>query len=203
MRIVIDMQGAQTISRFRGIGRYSLSLALAMTRNAGEHQIWLALNGAFPESILSIRHAFEGLVPQERIRIFKVPIPVTEVDRANKWRVRTAEKIREHFLRQLKPDVVLVSSLVEGYADDAVTSVDAFVSGLCTAVILYDLIPLLNQRDYLTNEAERNYYLRKVQSLKKADLLLSISEATRCEAIETLQSLPIRVVNISAAADGR
>ena len=30
MRIVIDMQGAQTESRFRGIGRYSLALALAM-----------------------------------------------------------------------------------------------------------------------------------------------------------------------------
>ena len=29
MRIVIDMQGAQTESRFRGIGRYSQSLTLA------------------------------------------------------------------------------------------------------------------------------------------------------------------------------
>ena len=30
MRIVIDMQGAQTESRFRGIGRYSTSLAQAI-----------------------------------------------------------------------------------------------------------------------------------------------------------------------------
>jgi hypothetical protein len=30
MRIVIDLQGAQTQSRFRGIGRYSLSLAEAL-----------------------------------------------------------------------------------------------------------------------------------------------------------------------------
>ncbi|MDO8291262.1 MAG: glycosyltransferase family 1 protein [Gallionella sp.] len=203
MRIVIDMQGAQTISRFRGIGRYSLSLALAMSRNAGEHEIWLALNGAFPESIFSIRHAFDGLVPQERIRIFEVPAPVAEVERANMWRVRAAEKIREHFLQQLKPDVVHVSSLFEGYADDAVTSVGAFASRLCTAVTLYDLIPLFNQRDYLTNEIQRNYYLRKMQSLKKADLLLAISEATRCEAIETLQMAQNQVVNISAAAEGR
>jgi len=63
MRIVIDLQGAQSTSRFRGIGRYSLSLALAMARNAGKHEIWLALNSAFPESILFIRHAFEGLIP--------------------------------------------------------------------------------------------------------------------------------------------
>ena len=38
MRIVIDLQGAQSESRFRGIGRYSLSLALAMARNAGDHR---------------------------------------------------------------------------------------------------------------------------------------------------------------------
>lgn len=203
MRIVIDMQGAQTLSRFRGIGRYSLSLALAMSRNAGEHEIWLALNGAFPESIFSIRQAFDGLVPQERIRVFEVPAPVAEAERANMWRVRAAEKIREHFLQQLQPDVVHVSSLFEGYADDAVTSVGAFASRLCTAVTLYDLIPLLNQRDYLASETQYDYYLRKIQSLKKADLLLAISEATRGEAIETLHTAQNHVVNISAATDGR
>lgn len=203
MRIVIDMQGAQTISRFRGIGRYSLSLAVAMARNAGGHEIWLALNGAFPEGILGIRHAFDGLIPQERIRVFEVPAPVTEAERANAWRARAAEKIREHFLQRLTPDVVLVTSLFEGYADDAVTSVGAFATRQCTAVILYDLIPLLNQRDYLANETQREYYLRKVRSLKKADLLLAISEATQREAIEALQTAQNQIANISAAAEER
>ena len=39
MRIVIDLQGAQTENRFRGIGRYSLSLAQAIVRNRGDHEI--------------------------------------------------------------------------------------------------------------------------------------------------------------------
>jgi len=55
MRIVIDLQGAQCDSRTRGIGRYSLSLALAMARNAGRHDVWLALNSAFPQSIFDLR----------------------------------------------------------------------------------------------------------------------------------------------------
>lgn len=202
MRIVIDLQGAQSASRFRGVGRYSLSLALAMARHAGKHEIWLALNGAFPESVFSIRHAFAGLIPQERIRIFEVPAPVAEIERTNAWRVRAAEKIHEHFLQQLKPDVIHVSSFFEGYIDDAVTSVGAFVPGVCTAITLYDLIPLLNQQDYLANGVQRDYYLRKIQSLKHADLLLAISEASRCEAIEALQLPQNQVVNISAAADG-
>lgn len=203
MRIVIDLQGAQSTSRFRGIGRYSLSLALAMARNAGNHEIWLVLNGAFPESVLSIRHAFEGLIPSERIRIFEVPTPVAECDPSNAWRIRAAEKIREYFLQQLKPDVVHVSSIFEGYKDNAVTSVGMFNSGLCTAVTLYDLIPLLNQHDYLADDVQRASYLRKVQSIKNADLLLAISEASKIEARETLQLSSNQIINISAAADSQ
>ncbi|MDR5671010.1 hypothetical protein KPA97_67390, partial [Burkholderia cenocepacia] len=63
MRIVIDMQGAQTGSRFRGIGRYTLALAKAMVRNKGEHEIVLALSGLFPETIEPIRNEFSGLLP--------------------------------------------------------------------------------------------------------------------------------------------
>ena len=39
MRILIDLQGAQSKSRFRGIGRYTLSLAKAIAKNRGDHEI--------------------------------------------------------------------------------------------------------------------------------------------------------------------
>ena len=55
MRILIDMQGVQTESRFRGIGRYSMALAQAMARQAGDHEIWLLANARKPESIDAIR----------------------------------------------------------------------------------------------------------------------------------------------------
>ena len=51
MRVVVDMQGGQTESRFRGIGRYTMSLAKAIVRNRGEHEIILALSGLFPDTI--------------------------------------------------------------------------------------------------------------------------------------------------------
>lgn len=201
MRIVIDMQGAQTESRFRGIGRYSYALALAMARNAGGHDIWLVLNAAFPESISDIRRAFAGIIPKERLRVFDIPAPVAECDPGNAWRARAAEKIREHFIQTLQPDAVLVTSLFEGDIDNAATSIGTFCGGAKIAVILYDLIPLLNPEDYLAKPAQRQYYERKIESLKKAGLLLAISEYSRREAIEALGLAPGRVVNISTAAD--
>lgn len=201
MRIVIDLQGAQCDSRFRGIGRYSLSLALAMARNPGGHEIWLALSAAFPQSILDLRHAFAGLIPPERIRVFSIPLHTAEVDPANAWRARASEKIREQFLQQLNPDVIHVPSLFEGYGDDAVVSVGAFTPGNKTAVTLHDLIPLLDQQAYLPNSIIRDYYFRKIESLKKAGLLLAISESSRMEAINALGWPAERIINTSEGAD--
>ena len=46
MRLLIDLQGAQTESRRRGIGRYSIALARAIIRNAGDHEVWIGLTSA-------------------------------------------------------------------------------------------------------------------------------------------------------------
>jgi glycosyltransferase involved in cell wall biosynthesis len=203
VRIVIDLQGAQSESHHRGIGRYSLSLALSMAQNAGQHDILLALNGRFPDSVLSLRQAFDGCIPSENIHVFDVPAQVAEMNSANRWRTQASEKMREYFLQTLKPDVVHVSSLFEGYGDDAITSVGAFDLNLRTAVTLYDLIPFLNQADYLPTPNHRDYCLRKIESLKKADLLLAISESSRREAMEALSLSAHQVLNISAAVDGQ
>lgn len=201
MRIVIDMQGGQSESRFRGIGRYSLALSLAMARNAGEHEIRLVLNAAFPESIEKIQQTFEGIVPQEHIHAFEVPLPVDEQNSGNAWRTRVAELIREYFIAQLNPDLILVTSLFEGYVDNAVTSIGRFFPGNRTVAILYDLIPYLEQEKYLREAKQRNFYLGKISSLKNARLLFSISEATRTEGLSVLGLKDNKIVNISSAVD--
>jgi glycosyltransferase involved in cell wall biosynthesis len=203
MRIVIDLQGAQSESRFRGIGRYSLALALGVARNAGEHEVWLVLNGALDEAIGAIRSAFDGLIPQHRIRVFDIATPVAELTDGNAARSRAAELLREYFILQLQADAVLVTSLFEGFVDDAATSVGAFTSGATTAVVLYDLIPFLNPAAYLGTPAQQHYYTRKIASLKRAGLLLSISDYSRQEAIDALDLDPARVVSISTAVDAR
>lgn len=59
MRIVIDMQGAQsTTSGNRGVGRYARALVHGIIRHKGKHEVLLVLNAAFGESIDDIRREF-------------------------------------------------------------------------------------------------------------------------------------------------
>jgi len=202
VRIVIDMQGAQTESRFRGIGRYTLALTQAIVRNRGEHEIILALNGLFTDTIESIRATFDGQLPQENIRVWYAPGPVRECEPGNKWRRKVAERIREAFLASLQPDVIHVMSLFEGYVDDAITSIGVFSTQIPTIVTLYDLIPLLNPETYLNSNSEyARYYQRKIEHLKRADQWLAISESAADEGRSALMLAANAVTNISTACD--
>lgn len=200
MRIVIDMQGAQTESRYRGIGRYTMAFAQAVVRNHGNHEVILALSGLFPETIEPIRAAFEGLLPQENIRVWYAPGPVKEDVQSNHVRRQIAEMVREAFLASLEPDVIHVTSLFEGYVDDAVTSIGVFDSQTPVSVIIYDLIPLLNSDQYLkSNPAYAAFYERKLKFLKDSQMLLAISAYSREEAIGCLGIDAAQVINISTA----
>jgi len=169
MRIVIDMQGVQTEGRFRGIGRYTMSLAQAIVRNRGEHDVVLALSGLFPETIEPIRASFDELLPQENISVWYAPGPVRECEPGNTWRREVAELIREAFLANLQPDVMLIPNLFVGYLNDGITSVKAFARNIFTVVALHEKLP---KYENSFDIAQKLFYLRKVASLKRADLCL-------------------------------
>jgi len=202
MRILIDLQGAQSGSRSRGIGRYSLALAKAIVRNAREHEVLILLNGLFAESIKDIRTSFHDTFGTDRCLIFTLPGPVAALTGDNAWRRRTAEILREYFINIIAPDAVLITSMVEGGKDDAVTSLGILKSKAPTAAILFDLIPLGNPDQYLTGEAESAWYQEKIRWLCRADVLFAISQSTADEAVRMLHIDPSRVENISSAADG-
>lgn len=204
MRIVIDMQGAQSSGNWnRGIGRYTMSLALAMARNGGAHELLLALNGAFLGSIERIRAKFDGVLPQENIRVWNAHTPMAHVTPENAWRRQSGELVREAFLASLWPDAVLISSLFEGLGDDTATSIKRFSDQSITAVILYDLIPFIHRRPYLENPAVEAWYLEKIEHLRRVDLSLAISESSRQEGMEHLGLPSERCINISTDADSQ
>lgn len=202
MRIVIDLQGAQCGSRYRGIGRYSLALAQAMVRNRGDHEVIIALSGLFPETIEPLRAAFDELLPQKNIRVWYAHGPVHAFDSENTWRRHAAELIREAFLASLQPDIVHITSLIEGFGDNAVHSIGLLPLHIPTAATFYDVIPLIQSEVYLTpHQVFEELYREKLDHLSRADLYLAISESSRLEAIEHLGATHEQAVNIAAAAD--
>ena len=170
MRIVIDLQGAQSESRFRGIGRYVLSLAKGIARNRGNHELLIALNDAFPETIEPIRSAFDGLLPSRNIRVWHGVAPVRELYADNDWRRMAAEQLRSAYLRNLAPDALVIGSFFEGFVDDVSTSLEQTGKAPVTATILYDLIPLMNPEKYLVNRAFSEHYRRKYGQLPSQTL---------------------------------
>jgi len=202
MRIVIDLQSCQSGSQFGGIGRYSLELAKAMARRVQGNDIWIALSGNFLDSEARIRCEFADVLPQDQIRVFNVVKPVSAADGDMTLRI-ASELVREDFLKRLNPDIIHLTSLFEGLHEDVVTSVGRLFPGDRTAVTLYDLIPLVRQEQYLTTKASLQHYMEKIAHLRKAGLLLSISDFSRRQAIEVLELSPEKVVNISSAADAR
>ncbi|NMM36126.1 MAG: glycosyltransferase [Glaciimonas sp.] len=201
MRIVLDLQACQTSSRKRGIGRASLAFAQALARRAGAHELIVVTNESLADGIAGIGRAMSPWIPPERIVSFSAPPGSWETVPANLWRARAGELLREAFIAAQKPDIVHVSSLFEGLLDDAHTSVGRYRSDIATAVTLYDLIPLLRPDKYLSEPAVRDWYYRKLQSLKNAQLLLAISAYSRTEAIAALGVPCERIINIGLSID--
>ena len=201
MKLLIDLQACQSpASRNRGIGRYSHSLAHSVARQAGNHDLWLFLTDVHSDGIEAIRQSFDGLVPNEKIIVWRAPELTSEFDRQAIERRLTVEAAREAFLASLNPDFVHVSSLFETH-DNCITSIGHIDPRPKTAVTLYDLIPLVHKERYLSDDNARWWYMRKIEQLKKADLLFAISEHSRKEAIEYLSVPQNSVVTIWGAAD--
>lgn len=196
------MQGAQTNSRFRGIGRYTLSLVKAIIKNNSEHEIIIALSGLFPDTIESIRSEFYGLIPQEQIQIWEAPEAVCYMDSSNEIRRSISESIQLGFFQSLNPDIIHITSLFEGFEDDAITSVCSTNNSFATLVTVYDLIPFVYRKHYLDdNQLYKKYYLEKIEHLKRSTGWLGISQATCIEAVNLLKLPQEKTFNISAAID--
>jgi glycosyltransferase involved in cell wall biosynthesis len=203
MRILIDLQGAQSSSRHRGIGRYSDALARAIIRNRGDHEIFILLNGLFDHAVEQIRREYSSLLPANHITVFSAPFPVGALVSENAWRREAAELLREAMIDDIAPDFLLITSLFEGAIDDSITSIGRLPTRTKVAVVLHDLIPLIDPEPYLFDLPVFNWYYSKIDAIRRADLLLANSESTRYEGIDMLGFPAGRVVAIHAAADER
>lgn len=192
----------QTGSNLRGIGRYTRSFVKALLRNKGDNEIYLLLNGGFPDTITSIIKEFSSLIDLSCIKIWNANIQTEYVNPKNLWRRQAASFIRMECIRQIKPDIVLLTTLFEGFGDNFMATVESTQDGgVPVACIAYDLIPLLNSKYYLGDSKLLEWYGIQIEILKKCKLLFAISESTKKEIIENLDFPSKDIINISSAVE--
>lgn len=202
MRIVIDMQAAQIAGHSGGIGRYTVSITKAIVRNSGEHEIFLALSGMFPDTIKCIRSAFEELLPQENILVWYAPEPLIEEFHSNDGRLGVAELVREAFLMSLQPDLIHLSHLFEGHTGRTVSSIGRFDSRTPVSVVILDLAPLLCPDRYLElSPRHAEYHSHDCEQLGKSSLCLVTSDYSKQEVVAHLNLEEHSVINVSLAIE--
>jgi|GEM_PF-4089685 len=202
MKIALDMQARQTIdSRERGIGRYSLSLAKAMLGLDRGHHFTILLNDAFPQGVRQVKEDFGREGNDPNVLVYHTLSRCTEWNADDAWRHQASKILRQSCIASRRFDFVHCSSLFENPTGDASTAWGDVQTEALHGITLYDLIPYAFPDIYLRDPRMRQSYLRKIQELRSADLLLAISEYSRSEAIQRLGVDPVRVVNIAGAAD--
>ncbi len=202
MRIVIDMQGLQSMSRLRGIGSYSDAFVKAFIKESNGCEIYLLLNGISNQGAYEIIKEYQSLVPKDNIVIFEGVAPLSVISGWSRWRVKISQKLREEFIYNLNPDIVLLTSLFEGVEDNSVSSIGVY-RDIPTAVIFYDLIPYIYPEKFLAWEPMKNWYMDKIASLKRADLLLAISHSAAHEAKLYLDGFDGQISVISSAVSDK
>ena len=162
MRLVIDLQTCQ--SGDAATTRYHLAQAHALAHLAGAHQIWLVLNGQSGERIEALRHAFDGVVAQDRIVVYELPEHAVD---AQPWCRRAAEQVREAAIAALEPDLVFIPNL---FGDARMlASIGSLSDRYPTVVTCSDLTPLLRK----VERAHAGSYRRRTTLSNAAQVIVA------------------------------
>src|SRR5262249_27373324 len=201
MRIVVDLQACQTDSRDRGIGRYAMSLVAAMSKALqDEDDLIICIDTADTERMRDVRIALRKRGIRRRVAVYGYPY--SDVSELSPSILAGAAQLRAKFFESICPDFVLIPSFFE-FGTRYSTALDwSHLSGVPTAVIAHDIIPLLFPEGYLREgDAKPSWYLEKLKQLKNFDLFLATSDVTRRDLIEHLKIDPSKIKVIGAGFD--
>lgn len=196
MKIGIDLKAFTTDSRFRGIGmvaKYLLEGTMEILPEAEFHY-------------LNMYSGYEGDLPEsgrQKLHSYYTGPKVIDVGTRQLFSDPRADSILkaqiQHFIKQSGIDIMFFSSPHE-YGN---LFKPGWFEGIKTVGILYDLIPLVFPNQYLYDETFKADYFKSLDFVKSLDVVITISEATKADAIKYLK-LPeskIKVVYLGVSPD--
>jgi glycosyltransferase involved in cell wall biosynthesis len=171
-KIIFDGQCFQTLTKQRGIGKYSLSLVSAICRERPDQEFAIILtNIASQEDIQSAKNVIGNL------DLANLEILVVDLFKSRKIiTFAQAEKEIQSFVEEINTEIFLTLSEFENPRH---TIKILNIPNSLNVGILYDLIPLQFKVDFLNSKLQREKYDWQLTSLRNRDGLLSISETSR------------------------
>jgi glycosyltransferase involved in cell wall biosynthesis len=184
VKITFDMQAFQSTNRIGGIGKYNHDFLSTLFSLYPENEYNLVYNQTSQLDVpLDIKGALH--LNKKVIRYF----PGNDWNFFNKWIYRIGfSSIQSNVTHILSPfetqsHCVIPSSLLPKN----------------TVITLYDFIPYLYKDLYLRHPLAWQHYSERLKILRSASLILSISEATRQDAIRLFQVSEDKIVNVGIA----
>ena len=177
MRVVFDARHLQTVSRTRGIGRYSRNLLSAFARRAPDDISWTLLTlRNFPKADRS-----------------HLPVHLT----------RQTFRLRRPELSMLALDPLLLPFEIAGQGDlyHSVQLGLPAIRRMPIVLTLHDLAPLHWPSHYLRLPYSRVGHAWQYALAKRADAIIAVSDATKADVVERLGVAPERVRVIHEAVD--
>lgn len=173
-KILIDLQCLQTESAHRGIGRYTYNLTVNILQQNTEYDIHILLSSGLP-NVVKVRQQFKDYVPDSHFHVFTPVTPCYAIDPNNRQNMEASEFMYEAFVAKINPDLLFITSLFEGVADNSVFSISNYFT-IKTIVIGYDLIPFHYEELYLQDPCVKLFLYKRLSTLSNSNCILCISE---------------------------
>ena len=106
LRLVLDLRACQAPAGGGERGAFALSFARSFAVAAGEHEVFVALDGSLSDSIPALKEALAGVVLPERVVVYSLPRPAGGASAAGPWRRHAAAAMRRAFFEWLGADLV-------------------------------------------------------------------------------------------------
>lgn len=195
MRIAFDLQGLQTESQFRGIGRYIESFLGEIQKYCNSNDIFFILNERIPLARV-VRERLLNIVSERNIRYLRLPQAEAFQPRSEDSRRALLAALYNGFINALGVDLLVVTSPFEDVQGIV------YPDGISPAnykrvVFIYDLIPLIFSNDYLADAEAKQAYLTRLKGVSRADQVLTISKASAKDIVRFCSELRGKVHNVS------
>ena len=170
--IAIDMQCTQSkASGSRGVGKYFSKLVREIVDANWFDRVHFFFNSEYP-------------IPNELLKFAHVRYHKYSIISPELLSMREiSSAIRSTEIEDVKPDIVLVGHLFEGFDEDITVPCPLINSKAVYATVAYDAIPLVLSDFYFKDKDFQDFYQQKISNMKKFHIVLSISQSTKDDLI--------------------